>query len=501
MLSRNKRSVQITLTVLQVIFTVKDVEQLVGHPTKLLECIVAKFKLLEDLCITLKVPCQDLLRYSPDEICGRITYYLMLTGDTINVIDFFMTASFYKQFILPRAWYYLLTAQRLTHERLLETILRVKYKDHYIVSLNEIKVGLHECLVQIAYNSHLNTSQKRNALSMMKSTFGFGSDQELINLYNSCDSKKGGIYFESKFLVTLMKKLSFGKKYFLEKLIARYEKEKTLQYYIKKMYVSNEFYKKGENSSRKVKNFIDALLFINLEIKKSQNLQHSDFVIAFQNAFACLFPQALQDPDPMQRQNRLMQFIITVELLIKNSFAEDEYFKQAIINTAFYVLKKAIENEETVEVAIFSMQILLNAIGLKESMPVLSKFCSIAVQAFLKFPDKMKIKKYTSKIINFYITDKIRFTQIHFKDLQYLMLKKIQEVSSLRDSISIISSHLYNTPDDIAENLRHMITTLQTGNEDIRILNTTYILELLEQQEQNSVRKVLVSPELLKIVY
>jgi acyl-ACP thioesterase len=50
-------------------------------------------------------------------------------------------------------------------------------------------------------------------------------------------------------------------------------------------------------------------------------------------------------------------------------------------------------------------------------MPYLSKFCSIAVQAYIKFPDKMKIKKYTSKIINFYITEKIRFTQAHFKDL------------------------------------------------------------------------------------
>ncbi len=43
-------------------------------------------------------------------------------------------------------------------------------------------------------------------------------------------------------------------------------------------------------------------------------------------------------------------------------------------------------------------------------MPYLSKFCSIAVQAYLKFPDKQKIKKYTSKILNFYIVEKIRFT-------------------------------------------------------------------------------------------
>jgi hypothetical protein len=69
---------------------------------------------------------------------------------------------------------------------------------------------------------------------MVKSTFGFTNDQELINLYNSSTSKQG--FFESKLLISLMKRLSFGKKYYLEKLIAKHEKDKTLQYYMKKNY-------------------------------------------------------------------------------------------------------------------------------------------------------------------------------------------------------------------------------------------------------------------------
>ncbi len=72
---------------------------------------------------------------------------------------------------------------------------------------------------------------------------------------------------------------------------------------------------------------------------------------------------------------------------------------------------------------------------------------------------------------------------------------------SLKDSISIISQHLYSCQDDIADNLKYLIRSLQTGNEDIRLLNTTYILELLEQSEHNSVRKVIVSQDILKIVY
>jgi hypothetical protein len=67
---------------------------------------------------------------------------------------------------------------------------------------------------------------------MVKSTFAFANDQELINLYNSSTSKQG--FFESKLLISLMKRLSFGKKYYLEKLISKFEKEKTLQYYMKK---------------------------------------------------------------------------------------------------------------------------------------------------------------------------------------------------------------------------------------------------------------------------
>ena len=94
--------------------------------------------------------------------------------------------------------------------------------------------------------------------------------------------------------------------------------------------------------------------------------------------------------------------------------------------------------------------------------------------------------------MHFYISEKIRFTQGYFKDLQFLMLKRLQEVTALRESVQIIAQHLYSTPEDITENLKYLVTSLQTGNEDIRLLNTTYLLELLEQTEPSAVRKVLV---------
>ena len=42
---------------------------------------------------------------------------------------------------------------------------------------------------------------------------------------------------------------------------------------------------------------------------------------------------------------------------------------------------------------------------------------------------------------------------------------------------------------------------LGKANLDIRFLGVQYILELLEQPEQDEIRKVLVSPEVLKVVY
>lgn len=82
---------------------------LAADPAKQLDCIVSKFRLLHDLSTTLKVPIQDLLRYSPDEICGKITYFLILRGDAINVLDYYVTIEFYMSYMLSRSWFFLLT--------------------------------------------------------------------------------------------------------------------------------------------------------------------------------------------------------------------------------------------------------------------------------------------------------------------------------------------------------------------------------------------------------
>lgn len=42
---------------------------------------------------------------------------------------------------------------------------------------------------------------------------------------------------------------------------------------------------------------------------------------------------------------------------------------------------------------------------------------------------------------------------------------------------------------------------LEKSNLDIRMLGVKYILELLEMPEKDEIRRVLVSPEVLRVVY
>jgi len=72
----------------------------------------------------------------------------------------------------------------------------------------------------------------------------------------------------------------------------------------------------------------------------------------------------------------------------------------------------------------------------------------------------------------------------------------------MKETVLAVHNQLYDTPESIARNLTILVQNLRTASEDIRILGTMYILELLESKESdNSVRKVLVTEKVLKVVY
>lgn len=117
-----------------------------------------------------------------------------------------------------------------------------------------------------------------------------------------------------------------------------------------------------------------------------------------------------------------MQFIRIVEIIFKNQLCEIDCFKNAIIYQVIYVLKMGTEDEDIVEMSIYSLQILLNAIGIKHTIKYLERFFSIAVHAFLKYSHLRKIRNYTKRIFEFYIKDKFAHSNEQFKYLQFINL-------------------------------------------------------------------------------
>jgi len=111
------------------------------------------------------------------------------------------------------------------------------------------------------------------------------------------------------------------------------------------------------------------------------------------------------------KQCQLMQFIRIVELIFKHNLCENENFKISIIYQVIYVLKLGTEDEDIVDMSIYSLQILLNAIGIRHTIKYLERFFSIAVHAFLKYSGVRRIRNYTKRIFEFYIKDKFQHSQ------------------------------------------------------------------------------------------
>ena len=125
----------------------------------------------------------------------------------------------------------------------------------------------------------------------------------------------------------------------------------------------------------------------------------------------------------------------------------------------------------------------------------------MTTQACLNYWNNKKIKKYTAKIFEFYIKEKKAQSIARFKDIQFVLLSKLSSDKRIEQVTRIIANELYSSRDDIVKNIKEHVYSLKRSNEDIRLLSTKYILEILESKEATEVKKVLVSPDVLKIVY
>lgn len=123
---------------------------------------------------------------------------------------------------------------------------------------------------------------------------------------------------------------------------------------------------------------------------------------------APLNPDHVTQPpfDQLSKQRLLMKFIRIVQIIFENKLCVEANFKQALIYQVIHTLKLGIEDADIVDMSIYSMQTLLNAIGLTDTIMYLDRFFAIAVNALLNYSSMRKIKNYVKRILDFYIRDK-----------------------------------------------------------------------------------------------
>ncbi len=123
------------------------------------------------MALSCKISLQDMLRHSSSSIHGKITYLLMLCGESISIIDYFVGVEFFLSYILPKAWFYLLNHGLITAENLNGTLLKIKWNSKNLLTKEQIKANLFECIAKIAYTSKLIYSQKKLMLVFIRNTF------------------------------------------------------------------------------------------------------------------------------------------------------------------------------------------------------------------------------------------------------------------------------------------------------------------------------------------
>ena len=94
---------------------------------------------------------------------------------------------------------------------------------------------------------------------------------------------------------------------------------------------------------------------------------------------------------------------------------------------------------------------------MKETIYYFSSLFSIVVQAYLKYPNNKKVKRYTQKIFEFYIRDKKSQSLERYKDIQFVFLQDLQENSKIKSVVKLVHNELYVTKGDIAKHLKEHV--------------------------------------------
>jgi hypothetical protein len=119
----------------------------------------------------------------------------------------------------------------------------------------------------------------------------------------------------------------------------------------------------------------------------------------------------------------------------------------------------------------------------------------------MKFPDRAKIKSYAVRIFDFYLKDKKAQMLPRFKEIQFVLLRQLQDNPKIKQIVQLVQSELYSSKEEIAKNLKEHVYCLSKSNYDVKFLAVKYIQEMLESPVKDEIRKVLVSQDVLRVVF
>lgn len=123
--------------------------------------IFDKFKFCEDLAQCTKLSVQELLQLSSKKICAKILKMTVIAKDTLCLIDQFIGLKFFKETIVPRAWFTLLTDNWLDNAKFNKMTKDLHYRNERFLSSTEVKNNLHELISQVACCRKFTSNQKK----------------------------------------------------------------------------------------------------------------------------------------------------------------------------------------------------------------------------------------------------------------------------------------------------------------------------------------------------
>lgn len=141
---------------LEIIFSTKDAESAKDDEDKQFEIISEKFKYCGDLAKTCKLTPLELLRFSSRKIFSQITKIVMMNKRAIHLIEYFIGVEFFKKYILPKSWFYLIQNDEISSAKIEKDILQLEWEKQKLITEADIKRGLFECIAQTACSKKLS---------------------------------------------------------------------------------------------------------------------------------------------------------------------------------------------------------------------------------------------------------------------------------------------------------------------------------------------------------